>query len=208
MNEVSYTLIDDEHFDALQEVVNIGMGQAGKNLAKVLKRFIHLSIPRLHQVQRDQLADTLKSLNQINGFVTATRQGFYNHWYGETVCVFPENSAQTFSQMMDYFPASDDVDENEVYIELANILSGACLNGIAEQLNAQLNFNPPSLLNAGVAIDKLFDVKQADWQQTLLVEVNFAIEGQDLNAQLFIFFHTSCLDALKKDLDTFVEQFG
>jgi len=33
--------------DALQEIANIGMGQAGASIAKVLGEFIQLSVPRI-----------------------------------------------------------------------------------------------------------------------------------------------------------------
>ena len=40
-------MLSQDQKDALQEIANIGMGQAGASIARVLDEFVQLSIPRI-----------------------------------------------------------------------------------------------------------------------------------------------------------------
>ena len=48
--------------DALQEIANIGMGQAGSSIAKIWGEFVRLSIPRVANVERQDIPTVLQQL--------------------------------------------------------------------------------------------------------------------------------------------------
>ena len=62
--------------DALGELVNIGMGQAGESLARLFDRFIQLSIPRIELIEPAQVAGAIAALVGTDGPVIAVRQAF------------------------------------------------------------------------------------------------------------------------------------
>ena len=59
MNDLALT---EDQRDCLQEVVNVAMGQAGDSLARFLEVFIHLSVPRIRLVARQELNDELEAM--------------------------------------------------------------------------------------------------------------------------------------------------
>ena len=61
MND-SLALTEDQR-DCLQEGVNVAMGQAGDSLARFLEVFIHLSVPRIRLLMREQLNRVIRAEN-------------------------------------------------------------------------------------------------------------------------------------------------
>jgi len=49
--------LNEDQRDALQEIANIGMGQAGSSIAKVWGEFVHLSIPRIVHTDRKSIPE-------------------------------------------------------------------------------------------------------------------------------------------------------
>ena len=80
MNELSQQEIDlsEDQKEALQELVNIGMGLAGDSLARILKTFVELSIPRISLIKVDELNQEVSRLVGDKALVTAVRQAFFS----------------------------------------------------------------------------------------------------------------------------------
>ena len=89
MNEetesVGTTLSDDQR-DALQEIANIGMGQAGSSIAKIWGEFVRLSIPRIANVERQEIPAVLQQLVGEKN-ILAVRQAFHGQLRGEVIIV-------------------------------------------------------------------------------------------------------------------------
>ena len=103
---------------------------------------------------------------------------------------------------------SEDLDKNsevELLLDVGNVIVGACLNGIAEQLEVDVNFSPPSVVATNIPVDTLFDPKKMNWKYTLLLEVNFGLENMRFKSHLFTMMSEDTILTLKKDLDGFLE---
>ena len=57
----------EDQNDALQEVVNIAMGQAGDSLARILGNFVELSVPRIRLVTVNDVIKTVTGMVDIGG---------------------------------------------------------------------------------------------------------------------------------------------
>ena len=54
--------LNADQTDALQEVVNIAMGQAGDRLARTLNVFVELSVPRIRLVHVAEVISTVRGM--------------------------------------------------------------------------------------------------------------------------------------------------
>jgi chemotaxis protein CheC len=100
------------------------------------------------------------------------------------------------AELMDYEKPLSNVQTQEFILELINILSGACLNGLSTQLELKANLNMPTIFNpvASESVDY-------SWATTLLVGVSFSIESFSFNSRVVICLEENSILALKLSLD-------
>lgn len=197
-------LTEDQN-EALQEIINIGMGLAGDSLARILKTFVELSIPRIRLVEVKSVNDEIEKLVGEKAVVTGVRQAFFSYWRGEAIIVYDQNGCNELASLMGY---SDEMDKNaevELLLDVGNVIVGACINGFAEQLDVEVNFGPPSVIASNIPVEKLFDPKKLTWSHSLLLEVNFGLENMRFKSHLMIMMSEETIQTLKKDLDAFLE---
>lgn len=191
--------------DTLQEIVNIAMGQAGDSLARVLDCFVNLSVPRIKLIEVANISTHMAKLVKSDTPITAVRQSFYDDLSGEAITLFSINGYHDLSELMGYQSELDPHTEKEVLFDVSNILVGACLNGIAEQLNANLSFSAPSLIAENTTANSLLTPKSLPWDYALQVEVNFSLEKRNFMSHLIIMMAEDAVDSLKRSLDAFLE---
>lgn len=203
MNE--HDLTQDQR-EALQEVTNIGMGQAGAALANLLGTFVALSIPRIHLLQASELGDALRNMVGHSGEVTAVRQSFQSDISGEAIVIYGPSGCQELWDLMGYDQSQGDrVAERELLFDVANVLIGACVCSVFEILGRTLNFSPPSLIGEKVPVDYLLQKGTLSWGMALLVEVNFSLEDRQFTAHLVTLMAEASIPQMKFALDSFVE---
>ena len=79
--------LDEEQRDALQELLNISMGQAANSLAQLIETKIDISIPKITSVTPTQLYTLL--FETQNAFYT--RQSFLGDVHGEVMSVLSQS---------------------------------------------------------------------------------------------------------------------
>lgn len=121
---INATLTGDQR-DALQEIANIGMGQAGSSIARIWGEFVRLSIPRIANVERLDIPTVLQQLVGEKN-ILAVRQAFHGQIRGEVIIVFSGGPPRELAELMGY-DDTDRVEEIELMLDVANILVGACL---------------------------------------------------------------------------------
>ncbi len=201
--------LSDEQADALQEVVNIGMGIAGDSLARILRTFVKLSIPRIRLIHADNVNLEIAKLIGEDTMITGVRQAFFSYWRGEAISVYDQNGCSGMATLMGYPNNSSnnaDADADaELLLDVGNVLVGACINGIAKQLNVEVNFGPPSVIASNVPADALFNTEKLSWSHSLLLEVNFNLEALNFKSHLLVMMSEETISILKSDLDQFLE---
>lgn len=199
------THLNEEQRDALAEIVNIAMGQAGDSLARLLDTFVQLSIPRVRLMAATQINEVLAEMIGENAIVSAVRQPFYNHLHGEAIVVYNDHGCNDLGDLMGYDGALDTQEETELLLDVGNILAGASLNGVAEQLSVEITFSAPSVLARRVPLEELLRPEEVSWSHALLIEVNFALESRDFRSHLLIMLTEDSINVLRKDIDSFME---
>jgi chemotaxis protein CheC len=195
----------EDQNDALQEVVNIAMGQAGDSLARILGNFVELSVPRIRLVTVKDVIKTVMDMVASDAEISAVRQAFSNSLRGEAIVVFAQHGADDLADLMGYDADLDHAAEQELLLEVSNLLVGAIINGISETLETDLNFSAPSLMAERMPLDRVLVPEQLSWTHALLMEVNFTVEGRDFKCHLLMFMTEETIDTLRGILDHFMD---
>lgn len=203
---MSAELLTQDQKDALQEIANIGMGQAGASIAKVLGEFVQLSIPRVLIVPPDEVATALARTIGDDA-VSAVRQAFHSAMRGEAMVIYGEQRCNDLADLMGYEHDLDHASELELLLDVSNILVGACLGGIAEQLQMNIGFSAPSLMADSIPLKDLLQSSDISWKTALLVEVNFRLEQRSFACHLVMLMPENEVAALAAALDRFLEDF-
>ncbi len=197
--------LDADQKDALQEISNIAMGTAASGLAKVLESFVRLSVPRISIVETSRIAERLATSLTQHREVSAVRQAFYNQVEGEVVVVFGEDGCSDLADLLDYDTNGPEAMKEELLLDVSNILVGACMNGIAQQLGSQISYSPPEILCRAVPIERLFAGHRPTCEQALLIEIDFSLEARSFVCHMLTFFAPESFVALRSSLARFLE---
>jgi chemotaxis protein CheY-P-specific phosphatase CheC len=204
--------LSEDQRDCLQEIVNVAMGQAGDSLARFLEVFINLSVPRIKLVESKALSDTLEEMVGSTDAVSAVRQGFYSAENGqgirgEAIVVFSQTSFEELAELLAYEQEINDAAEKELLLDITNILNGACLTGIAEQIETELSFSAPSILGHRVGLKELIPEKEYAWAKALLVEINYTLENRSFKCSLLLLMPGDAIEVVKSALDSLLDDF-
>jgi len=182
--------------DAIQEVSNIAMGRAGDLLARLLDVFVLLPIPNVNTLEASELKMTLTSIAD-NDNVSAVSQGFISSGIsGEALIIFHDASFKDMAKLLKYDEELDDHIEIEVMNDVSNILIGAFLNGLSDQLDIHFSQGQPNVLGQHCRIEQMINDRQAHWQKALAIEVTYGIENYNIKCDLLLLFTADSIDTL------------
>ena len=179
-------LLSADKRDALQELVNIGMGAAAASLAKALGVFVQLAVPGVDLLDRGRVATLLDDGSWANQDVEAVCQPFFGEFMGESVMVFDGHTHTELCDLLGYGPDSSAGERQEALLDMANVVIGACVNGIAEPLNETISFAPAVRLGGRSEIHGLLS-KGPALSQGLVVNVDFKLEGRAFLSRVLVF---------------------
>ncbi|MBN3786259.1 chemotaxis protein CheC [Burkholderia sp. Ac-20353] len=207
-----------EQRDALQEIANLAMGRAAARLALLLGRFIELSVPRVRIVNAADAGNALREMTGIHENVTAVRQGFRSDIKGEALVLCRSAGVARLVSLVDRAfgdgawgaRAADDGDpaargeiasHDELVFDVANVLIGACVASILDELGRTPVFFPPGLLGADMSFDDVFQPTVLAWSVALLLEVNFGLEGDGFRAHFVMLMAEDSIRLMGDALD-------
>ena len=185
--------------DAFREVINVAMGRAAALLARVLGVFVQLPVPNVNLFEVGELHMALVDAQRGDG-LTAVCQGFIGGGIaGEALLVFHDSEVGDMAKLMHWY--SEDYSEMEMLLDLSTVLIGACLSGVAGQIDVKFSQSHPMVLGQHTSIDELIRLNRSRWKNTLAVEVSYSIEGHVIHFDLLLLFTEDSVELLSKKLD-------
>lgn len=180
--------IDPKLRDCLQEISNVAMGQAGDMLAQLLDVFVELPIPNVNLIEVSELCMAFKSIEEFDS-TSGVCQGFIGSGIsGEALIILNDSCFSDMARLLNYTGELNDQAEVEVLMDTANILVGAYLKGLAEQLDLHFSRGNPVVLGQHCDISELLDAQNVEWTRTLAIELSYGIEGYAIKCDLLLFF--------------------
>ena len=198
--------LPDSIRDGYKEIANVAMGQAADLLARVLNAFVVMPIPNVNMLEVSELT---MALNQVagNGEVSAVCQGFIGSGIaGEALIIFNNSSITDIADLMNFQGNLSAQVEQELLMDIASILSGAYLHGIAAQLDMKFSQSHPVVLGKHIKMDELFKRSASRWKKTLTIETAITIEDRNINCHLLLLFTEDSISQFSKSIEILVEQ--
>ncbi|XLX39679.1 response regulator [Ectopseudomonas mendocina] len=190
--------------DALREVTNVAMGRAAALLAKVLGVFVQLPVPQVNIFEVSELHMTLLDAQRGERF-SAICQGFIGEAIaGEALLLFHDSEVNDMARLLGWQPKNE-AETSEMLLDLASILIGACLAGIAEQLDLRFSQGHPQLLGQHASLDQLIQVNSRRWRKTLAVEISYSLEGHAIHFDLLLLFTEDSIKRLTAKIGYLME---
>jgi chemotaxis protein CheC len=182
------TALTEDQRDCYQEITNVAMGQAADRLARLLNVYVVLPIPNVNIIERNEIKMTIKSLEDAPS-VSAVCQGFIGAGIaGEALLIFNDSSFSDIAKLLNYSSAENSDEELEMLMDVANVLNGACIQGIGQQLDINFSQSHPVVLGQHRPISELLDDKHVAWKRTMAIEINYTIEDHNVNCDLILLF--------------------
>ncbi len=182
--------------DLVQEVVNVAMGQAGKQLGELLGTFVHLPIPKVHLRPYQQLPRLIATQALTYSGVS---QGFIGSGIaGEAIVIISTDNLPILAKLLPASQQDAHASELEILTDLSGLLAGACLKGISQQLDVQFSLGHPILLGQHTRLPKLLGVNQQ--QQVLAIDLDYQLPDKNIQCDLLLVFTEDSLPALTERL--------
>jgi chemotaxis protein CheC len=201
-------LLSDDKRDALGEIVNIGMGVAGSALAQVLDAFVELSVPSVDLVDRRRIATLLDTSTPTGEELIAVRQSFFGRIMGESLILFDGSEATRLSDLVGHDEAPTIGHKHELLLDLANIVIGACVNGIAEPLHEIVSFAAPAMLIGRPKVCEFAMQDSGTWQRGLVINVDFTLEARSFHSRVLVFLAEQSLELIDREISRFLDELG
>lgn len=180
--------IDVSIFDGYKEIANVAMGRAADLLARLLDCFVIMPIPIVNVLEVSELRMMLENVDEDEN-ISAVCQGFIgNGIAGEALLIFHEASFTDIAALMKHEGEIDDLVQQELLMDMASILIGALLKGIADQLDTNFSQSHPTVLGQHVKIHDLIKRGAGRWKKTLTIELGYAIENRNIKSDLLLLF--------------------
>jgi len=190
--------------DALREVSNVAMGRAAALLAKVLGVFVQLPVPQVNIFEVSELHMTLLDAQRGERF-SAICQGFIGEAIaGEALLLFHDSEVDDMARLLGWQPKNE-AETSEMLLDLASILIGACLAGVAEQLDLRFSQGHPQLLGQHASLDQIIQVNRQRWRKTLAVEISYSLEGHAIHFDLLLLFTEDSIKRLTAKIGYLME---
>ncbi|MEG4069667.1 chemotaxis protein CheC [Microcoleus sp. Pol11C2] len=188
--------LSTRQLDALQELVNIGIGQAAGVLNDMIDSPIRLQIPYLQILTPIDVEEELEQ--HLNGEqIAAVQLKFTGSFGGIAQLVFPTNSAALLVTMLTGEEGTHDLDSVKIgtLSEVGNIVINGVMGAISNVLQQRLNYSIPTysegtiaslLVSGGLATDTV----------VLLAQTSFMIERLHIEGDIILIFNVNSFDTL------------
>lgn len=211
-NEDAKSMITVEEADILQEIMNIAFGRAASDLAECIDIFVVLSTPNIKLVRVNDLPEHLNM--EIREFekVSVVQQNFWGKFKGNAFLVFPADAGKRILSLFQGIDELTDSESNftlvrETFLEIGNILIGACIGKIAELLGDVATYSPPHITIEkslrGIVKDNMSEPDNL----AIILKTVFEFNEKNVSGYMFIITKQESFSWLKAALRKFVDQF-
>jgi chemotaxis protein CheC len=199
--------------DILQELMNIGFGQAAADLAQVIGLSIELSVPDIQLFKTCDLCHHMAGAMDREQKVSLVEQYFLGMFRGIALLALPARSGSKLVALLGLHNERDcpsehrEMLEKEAMIEVGNILIGACVGKITELLNDVVLYSPPRMVVQAAHHSALPNNLFEPASVAISMKTVFHFERQQITGQLFLIANQDSITWLQTALNAFMEQY-
>ena len=209
MTEPQHPVLSELEFDALTELVNLGVSRAALSLREMIGREVLLSVPRVSLMERREAIDSLGKAELST--LVAVHQIFEGDINGRALLIFPEaKSLELVRAVANGTLSLEDIVEleHEALAETGNIILNGCLGTMANMLHRSLSVSLPEVVRGDGA--RLFEFdKQSDGEDNglvLFLYINFAMQDRDIRGYIAMLMDLPSLGSLRLLIGDFIDR--
>jgi chemotaxis protein CheC len=161
--------------DALRELANIGSGNAGTALSRLLGRPVEISVPDARVLPLADVASATGDPAELRHGVVVPVGGELD---AEVVLLFPEPDACVLCALFDLDPATED--GRSMLGEVGNILGSSYIGVLGQMLGMTLEPAPPQVVEdmLGAILQSLLLARGDDIDIALVLDSSMRVAGE------------------------------
>lgn len=170
--------------DAVEEILNIAIGQAAASLSRMVRDQIALSVPFIEFLSPEVAAGRLDGAT-AGAESVAVRQHFSSSFSGDILLIFPERRSLDLVRSMlgDSVPMNSLTElEQEALLEVGNVILNACLGSLANQLGLVIESSLPIYLRGRGA--RILEAKHPATELVMFLQVDFSLAARGVQGYL------------------------
>ncbi|ACK65004.1 CheC, inhibitor of MCP methylation [Rippkaea orientalis PCC 8801] len=196
-----------DSINILQEVINIGVGQAASILNEMIGFHIDLQIPLVQILSFESAKKELEKRLGTDNLSTVELR-FTGTLQGSADLVFPTDSASKLVDLVtDETSETSDLDLLKIGVltEIGNIVISGIMGVISNLLKQEFHYFIPNYIEGN--IEQFLDDKDNAINTTiLLARANFFIKKMNIRGDIIIIFNLGSFDNLISAIEKFYDQ--
>lgn len=191
------------HMDVLQEISNIGLGNAATALAGLLNKRVDIAVPHATFLEMEQIFPLVGGLEEV---VACVNLSFDGDIAGTVVFIFAENNVYKLVDMLlgQEVGTTRELDPmgKSAIMEIGNVLTGSFMNAIGSMTGLTMRTSVPLFaFDMMGAILSASLVASGHWDdQVLLIETVFLQNNDQIKGHFFLLPETGALNRLYEAL--------
>jgi chemotaxis protein CheC len=182
----TFTPLNEDEKDCLQELMNISYGAATSAISEIIGKFATLNIPNIQTISSSKLKSYLNTKLISNKKYFVVNQLINGYLAGENIFIIDETSSLNLAKEFDL--DEDEIDENEIkdiVLEITNILSSATSGTLASLVETNISFSAPhiSKINSADELDKRFEM---EYSHVIIIATELNFKDQNIKGELMI----------------------
>jgi chemotaxis protein CheC len=201
------TVLSELQLDALTEMVNIGVNRAAAGLREMVGEQVHLSVPNVALVGRDQAIATLAATEASS--LVGIHQVFDGDVTGRALLIFPDTKSLELVRAVAGAELSlEEIIEleHEALAEIGNIILNGCMATLANMLQRNLKMSLPEILRGKPEIFFNLEPPPEAGEIVMFLYINFAIRQRDIRGYIAMLMDMPSMAALQVLLDEYIER--
>lgn len=199
--------LNEDELDCLQELMNIAYGSATAAIADIFDAFATLTIPRIKILNLSELKDYLKDELDLESEHFVSLQEINGSLNGENMFVIDRESATNVALKFGLDDDEiDDLEISDIILEITNILSSSTIGKLAEDIQSNVSFSPPSikLINS---IDDLNNDFINNYEKVIIISTRLIFEDLNIDGELLILTTDNSILLIKEKLNNIIDSF-
>ena len=180
--------ISPEHLDALQELLNIGVGRAAGSLNQMLDKPIRMHIPFIQLGKLDELSQDIQKIKEDT--LSSVQLPFKGTFSGSACLLFPTESAVALVRALTG-ESEDTVTMDSLreatLTEIGNIVLNGVMGSLANILQHQITYSVPFYQEISLQ-EFLRSAPSDSTEMVLWAQTHFTIKEYDLTGDIMLMF--------------------
>ena len=200
-------VLNELQLDALTEMVNIGVNRAAAGLREMVGEQVHLSVPNVALVGREQAIATLAATEASS--LVGIHQVFDGDVTGRALLIFPDTKSLELVRAVagSEMSLEEIIElEHEALAEIGNIILNGCMATLANMLQRNLKMSLPEILRGKPEIFFNLEPPPEAGEIVMFLYINFAIRQRDIRGYIAMLMDMPSMAALQVLLDEYIER--